>query len=55
MAERFGLASSIAWGGLLCVAGVALCIPALPAFWRYRRGAIERGAGDADREQTENA
>ena len=30
MAERFGLARSIAWGGLLCVAGVVLCIPRCP-------------------------
>jgi len=28
---------SIVSGGLLCVAGVLLCIPALPAFWRYIR------------------
>jgi MFS family permease len=37
MAERFGLARSIAWGGLVCVAGVAACAAILPAFWRYRR------------------
>jgi MFS family permease len=37
MAERFGLARSIVWGGLLCVAGVAACVPVLPAFWRYRK------------------
>ena len=37
MAERFGLARSITWGGLLCVAGVVACVPILPAFWRYRR------------------
>jgi MFS family permease len=37
MAERFGLARSISWGGLLCVAGVALCVPILPAFWRHRK------------------
>ncbi|CAN5634180.1 MFS transporter [soil metagenome] len=36
MAERFGLARSITWGGLLCVAGAAACIPSLPKFWRYR-------------------
>lgn len=27
---------SIAAGGLVCVAGVLLCIPLLPGFWRYR-------------------
>jgi MFS family permease len=37
MAERFGLAHAITWGGLLCVAGVAACVPLLPAFWRYRK------------------
>jgi MFS family permease len=37
MAERFGLAPSIAWGGVLCVLCVAACVPLLPAFWRYRR------------------
>jgi len=37
MAERFGVSRSIVLGGLICVAGVALCIPALPAFWRYRQ------------------
>jgi MFS family permease len=37
MAERYGLARSIIWGGLLCVAGVGTCRPLLPAFWRYRK------------------
>ena len=55
MAERFGLASSIAWGGLLCVAGVALCIPVLPAFWRYRQAIPDDDVGMADREPAENA
>jgi len=36
-AERLGLFSSIRWGGLVCLASVAFCIPLLPAFWRYRR------------------
>jgi MFS family permease len=36
MAERFGLARSIIAGGIICVAGVAACVPALPAFWKYR-------------------
>lgn len=38
MAERFGVARSILWGGLLCVAGVASTVPILPAFWRYEKG-----------------
>jgi MFS family permease len=37
MAERFGLGRSIRWGGLICFACVATCMPLLPAFWRYRR------------------
>jgi MFS family permease len=37
MAERFGLARSITWGGLMCVGGVVACVPLLPAFWRHRR------------------
>jgi MFS family permease len=37
MAERYGLGRSIVWGGLICVAGVAACVPLLPAFWRYRK------------------
>jgi MFS family permease len=37
MAERFGLARSITWGGIVCVAGVMACVPLLPAFWRYRK------------------
>jgi len=37
MAERFGLARLIVWGGLICVVCVGLCVPALPAFWRYRK------------------
>ncbi|HEX2660865.1 MAG TPA: MFS transporter, partial [Polyangia bacterium] len=44
-AERFGLARSIMWGGILCVAGVAACVPLLPPFWRHRRAA--RSAGDS--------
>jgi MFS family permease len=37
MAERFGLARAIGWGGIACVAGVLACVPLLPAFWRYRK------------------
>jgi MFS family permease len=28
---------SIISGGIVCIAGILLCIPLLPAFWRYRR------------------
>jgi MFS family permease len=28
---------SIVSGGVICLAGVLLCIPLLPAFWKYRR------------------
>jgi MFS family permease len=37
MAERFGPARSIVLGGLVCVVGVLVCVPLLPAFWRYRK------------------
>lgn len=37
MAEQMGLARSIVAGGVICVVGVTLCVPALPAFWRYRK------------------
>jgi MFS family permease len=37
MAERFGLARSIAAGGIICVAGVIACVPVLPGFLRYRK------------------
>ena len=42
MAERFGLARSITWGGMVCVVGVIVCVPLLPAFWRYRRSEAAR-------------
>jgi fucose permease len=45
MAERYGVAASIVWGGLLCVVGVALCVPALPAFWRDRQGTPSSDGG----------
>ncbi len=48
MAEQFGLARSIAWGGIICVAGVALCVPLLPKFWRYRKSGV---VDDAQRPQ----
>jgi MFS family permease len=37
MAQQWGPARAIAWGGYACVIGVLACIPALPKFWRYRR------------------
>ena len=39
MTEQMGLARSIVGGGVICVVGVTLCIPALPGFWRYRTSA----------------
>jgi MFS family permease len=45
MAERFGLARSIIWGGLICVGGVLACVPLLPAFWRYRKTVAEKNDG----------
>jgi hypothetical protein len=32
---------SVVSGGMMCFVGVLLCIPLLPAFWKYR---AERGA-----------
>jgi MFS family permease len=37
MAQRFGLARAITWGGIACVACVAACVPLLPGFWRHRK------------------
>lgn len=37
MAGRYGPGPAIVWGGVACVACVLACVPALPAFWRYRR------------------
>jgi len=36
MASRWSVPFSIVTGGGICVAAVLLCIPLLPAFWRYR-------------------
>jgi MFS family permease len=36
MASLRSVRFSIVTGGWICVAGVLLCIPLLPAFWRYR-------------------
>jgi MFS family permease len=41
MAERLGLGRSIRIGGVVCVVCVVACVPILPAFWRYRRPAVE--------------
>ena len=54
MAERFGFARSITWGGLLCVAGVVLCVPACPRSGATARPVAESGRA-ADREPAENA
>jgi MFS family permease len=36
LASAWGLEASIVSGGFLCVAGVLVCIPLLPGFWKYR-------------------
>ena len=36
MASLRSVSFSIVTGGWICVAGVLLCIPLLPSFWRYR-------------------
>jgi MFS family permease len=36
MASLRSVSFSIVAGGWICVAGVLLCIPLLPAFWRYK-------------------
>jgi MFS family permease len=41
MASLRSVSFSIVAGGTICVAGVALCIPLLPAFWRYRPSPAE--------------
>jgi MFS family permease len=46
MAERFGLARSITWGGIVCVLGVIACVPLLPGFWRYRSQNVARAQRD---------
>ena len=38
MASVSSTTVSVVAGGVTCVAGVLLCIPLLPAFWRYRKG-----------------
>jgi hypothetical protein len=47
MASLRSVSFSIVTGGAICVAGVALCIPLLPAFWRYRPSASEGEPGSA--------
>ena len=44
MAERFGLARAITWGGIACVAGVLACVPILPGFWRHRKAELSAEA-----------
>jgi MFS family permease len=50
VASISSIRSSIVSGGVLCIAGVALCIPLLPTFWRYRakRTVLENAADCAD-------
>jgi hypothetical protein len=44
MAAEVSNRFSIVCGGVICLAGVLLCVPLLPAFWNYRRGGRERAA-----------
>jgi MFS family permease len=46
VASISSIRSSIVSGGALCIAGVVVCIPLLPAFWRYRakRTVLENAA-----------
>jgi hypothetical protein len=41
MASVRSVPFSIVTGGAICVAGVLLCIPLLPAFWRYRPAEVQ--------------
>ncbi|HEY2903968.1 MAG TPA: MFS transporter [Polyangia bacterium] len=45
MASLRSVSFSIVGGGTICVVGVLLCIPLLPAFWRYRPPPPAAGAG----------
>jgi MFS family permease len=42
LAMRYDARTSIVSGGVLCVIGVLLCIPFLPAFWRYRSDSADK-------------
>ncbi|MDB4979684.1 MAG: transporter [Myxococcales bacterium] len=42
MASLRSVGFSIVTGGVVCVAGVLLCIPLLPSFWRYRPAPVDR-------------
>jgi MFS family permease len=42
MAGAMGLGASIAWGGMICTAGVVLAGFLLPSFWHYRSKAPSR-------------
>jgi MFS family permease len=54
MASLRSVSFSIVAGGTICVAGVALCIPLLPAFWRYRPSAAEPELATAERQPVES-
>jgi MFS family permease len=47
LASAFGVQFSVVSGGIVCVAGVLLCIPLLPAFWRYRRSSSRPVLGES--------
>ncbi len=38
VAAAFGVTFSVVSGGILCIAGVAVCCYYMPKFWRYRSG-----------------
>src|SRR4029077_10116848 len=40
---------SVISGGVICLAGVLLCIPLLPAFWNYRREKTASRAADNEK------
>jgi MFS family permease len=46
VASISSIRTSIVSGGVMCVAGVALCVPLLPSFWKYRakRTVFEKAA-----------
>ena len=46
-ASRWSLRASLASGGILCIAGVALASVSMPALWRYD----DRTSTDAQRER----
>jgi len=48
MASAWSVHVSIVTGGVICVAGVVLCIPLLRSFWQYQAGELAPRAGQND-------